>query len=244
TGSGKTTTLYATLQELDAAASNIITLEDPVEYKLPGINQVAVNRRSGLTFAAGLRSVVRQDPDVIMLGEIRDEETAVMAVHAALTGHLVLSTLHTNDAIGAVYRLLDMGIADYLLAAGLRGVLAQRLVRRPCRYCGERRLATAAELQYLGRRADEKLQVVQAHSCEHCHGTGYRGRLALHELIVFDKRMQQLLVNGADEAELLQEARKQGWRSLYADAVAKVLQGATTVEELWRVGITGEADYA
>lgn len=152
TGSGKTTTLYATLQELDAAAGNIITLEDPVEYKLAGINQVAVNRRSGLTFAAGLRSVVRQDPDVIMLGEIRDEETAAMAVHAALTGHLVLSTLHTNDAIGAVYRLLDMGIADYLLAAGLRGVLAQRLVRRPCRHCGERRLATAAELQYLGRR--------------------------------------------------------------------------------------------
>ena len=217
---------------------------DPVEYKLSGINQVAVNRRSGLTFAAGLRSVVRQDPDVIMLGEIRDEETAAMAVHAALTGHLVLSTLHTNDAIGAVYRLLDMGIADYLLAAGLRGVLAQRLLRRPCRYCGERRLATAAELQYLGYSADEKLQVVQAHGCEHCHGTGYRGRLALHELIVFDKRMQQLLVNGADEAELLQEARKQGWRSLYADAVAKVLQGATTVEELWRVGITGEADYA
>lgn len=244
TGSGKTTTLYATLQELDAAAGNIITLEDPVEYKLAGINQVAVNRRSGLTFAAGLRSVVRQDPDVIMLGEIRDEETAAMAVHAALTGHLVLSTLHTNDAIGAVYRLLDMGIADYLLAAGLRGVLAQRLLRRPCRCCGERRLATAAELQYLGRRADERLQVVQAHGCEHCHGTGYRGRLALHELIVFDKRMQQLLVNGADEAELLREARKHGWCSLYADAVDKVLQGATTVEELWRVGITGEADNA
>lgn len=244
TGSGKTTTLYATLQELDAAAGNIITLEDPVEYKLAGINQVAVNRRSGLTFAAGLRSIVRQDPDVIMLGEIRDEETAAMAVHAALTGHLVLSTLHTNDAIGAVYRLMDMGIADYLLAAALRGVLAQRLLRRPCRHCGERRLATAAELQYLRRRADERLEVVQAHGCEHCHGTGYRGRLALHELIVFDKRMQQLLVNGTDEAELLQEARKQGWRSLYADAVTKVLKGATTVEELWRVGITEEADYA
>lgn len=244
TGSGKTTTLYATLQELDAAANNIITLEDPVEYKLAGINQVAVNRRSGLTFAAGLRSIVRQDPDVIMLGEIRDEETAAMAVHAALTGHLVLSTLHTNDAIGAVYRLLDMGIADYLLAAGLRGVLAQRLLRRPCRYCGERRFATAAELQYLGRRADERLEVVQAHGCEHCHGTGYQGRLALHELVTVDKRMQQLLLNGTDEAELLQEARRQGWRSLYADGVAKVLQGATTVEELWRVGITGEAAYA
>lgn len=244
TGSGKTTTLYATLQELDAAANNIITLEDPVEYKLAGINQVAVNRRSGLTFAAGLRSIVRQDPDVIMLGEIRDEETAAMAVHAALTGHLVLSTLHTNDAIGAVYRLLDMGIADYLLAAALRGVLAQRLLRRPCRHCGERRFATAAELQYLGRSADERLEVVQAHGCEHCHGTGYQGRLALHELVTVDKRMQQLLLNGADEEELLQEARRQGWRSLYADGVAKVLQGATTVEELWRVGITGEAAYA
>ena len=244
TGSGKTTTLYATLQEVDAAANNIITLEDPVEYKLAGINQVAVNRRSGLTFAAGLRSIVRQDPDVIMLGEIRDEETAAMAVHAALTGHLVLSTLHTNDAIGAVYRLLDMGIADYLLAAALRGVLAQRLLRRPCRHCGERRFATAAELQYLGHSADERLELVQAHGCEHCHGTGYQGRLALHELVTVDKRMQQLLLNGADEGELLQEARRQGWRSLYADGVAKVLQGATTVEELWRVGITGEAAYA
>lgn len=167
-----------------------------------------------------------------------------MAVHAALTGHLVLSTLHTNDAIGAVYRLLDMGIADYLLAAALRGVLAQRLLRHPCRYCGERRFATAAELQYLGRRADERLELVQVHGCEHCHGTGYQGRLALHELVTVDKRMQQLLLNGADEAELLQEARRQGWRSLYADGVAKVLQGATTVEELWRVGITGEAAYA
>ena len=244
TGSGKSTTMCAMLSELAGEEVNVVTLEDPVEYNIAGVNQCQINEKTGMTFASGLMAVLRQDPDIIMLGEIRDEETAAMAVHAALTGHLVLSTLHTNDAIGAVYRLLDMGIADYLLAAGLRGVLAQRLLRRPCRHCGERRFATAAELQYLGRSADEKLQVVQAHGCEHCHGTGYRGRLALHELVVFDKRMQQLLVNGADEAELLQEARKQGWRSLYADAVAKVLQGATTVEELWRVGITGEADYA
>ena len=162
TGSGKTTTLYATLQELDAAAGNIITLEDPVEYKLAGINQVAVNRRSGLTFAAGLRSVVRQDPDVIMLGEIRDEETAAMAVHAALTGHLVLSTLHTNDAIGAVYRLLDMGIADYLLAAGLCGVLAQRLLRRP---------AIAANGAWPRQRSCSILGVVRMKNCRWCRLT-------------------------------------------------------------------------
>mgnify|MGYP002247870537 CR=1 FL=1 len=179
TGSGKTTTLYATLQELDAAASNIITLEDPVEYKLPGINQVAVNRRSGLTFAAGLRSVVRQDPDVIMLGEIRDEETAAMAVHAALTGHLVLSTLHTNDAIGAVYRLLDMGIADYLLAAGLRGVLAQRLVRRPCRYCGERAWQRQRSCSILGTVRMKNCRWCRLTAVEHCHGSGLQRRLAL-----------------------------------------------------------------
>ncbi len=239
TGSGKTTTLYATLQELDAASSNIITLEDPVEYKLDGINQVAVNRKSGMTFASALRAVLRQDPDIIMLGEIRDEETAVLAVQAALTGHLVLSTLHTNDAVGAIFRLLDMGIADYLLAASLRGVLAQRLVRRPCLHCGLQRMATAAELHCLGRAAEDGVLLTQGSGCAYCHGTGYSGRVAVHEVMTVDKAMQHALVEGANEGDLLKLAAAGGWHSLAADASVKALQGMTTVQELWRVGIGG-----
>ncbi len=239
TGSGKTTTLYATLQELDAASSNIITLEDPVEYKLDGINQVAVNRKGGMTFASALRAVLRQDPDIIMLGEIRDEETAVLAVQAALTGHLVLSTLHTNDAVGAIFRLLDMGIADYLLAASLRGVLAQRLVRRPCPHCGLKRTASAAEQRYLGRAAGDSILLAQGTGCAHCHGTGYSGRVAVHEVMTIDKAMQQALLGGASEEILLQQAAACGWRSLAADASVKALQQMTTVQELWRVGIGG-----
>ena len=244
TGSGKTTTLYAALGELDARSLNIVTLEDPVEYQLPGINQIAVNRKAGLDFATGLRALVRQDPDVIMLGEIRDEETAAMAVHAALTGHLVLSTLHTNDALGAVYRLLDMGIADYLLAAALRGVLAQRLVRRLCPACAKQKLASEPELRYLGRKQGEQLLLKEAAGCEHCHNTGYNGRLAVQELLPWTKDLAQQMLRGAGEAELLPYAREAGWRSLYQDGISKVLDGLTTVSELWRQGIMsgGEGD--
>lgn len=237
TGSGKTSTLYATLAELDAATRNIITLEDPVEYSLPGINQVAVNRRSGMTFAKGLRAIVRQDPDVIMLGEIRDEETAGIAVQAALTGHLVLSTLHTNSAAGAVYRLLDMGIAPYLLAAALRGVVAQRLVRRLCPACRRQRTATAAERSFLGAAT-----VWEQHGCEQCHAAGYRGRVAVQEVLLLTARLQQLVLQRAPVEELEQAARAEGLRSLAEDAAAKALDGLTTVQELWRVGITGGRD--
>lgn len=237
TGSGKTSTLYATLAALDAATRNIITLEDPVEYSLPGINQVAVNRRSGMTFAKGLRAIVRQDPDVIMLGEIRDEETAGIAVQAALTGHLVLSTLHTNSAAGAVYRLLDMGIAPYLLAAALRGVVAQRLVRRLCPACRRQRTATAAERSFLGAAI-----VWEQQDCEHCQATGYRGRVAVQEVLPLTARLQQLVLRRATVTELEQAARSEGVRSLAEDAAAKALAGLTTVQELWRVGITGGQD--
>ena len=237
TGSGKTSTLYATLAELDAATRNIITLEDPVEYSLPGINQVAVNRRSGMTFAKGLRAIVRQDPDVIMLGEIRDEETAGIAVQAALTGHLVLSTLHTNSAAGAVYRLLDMGIAPYLLAAALRGVVAQRLVRRLCPACRRQRTATAAERSFLGVAT-----VWEQQGCEHCQAEGYRGRLAVQEVLPLTTSLQQLVLQRAPVEELEQAARAEGLRSLAEDAEAKALDGLTTVQELWRVGITGGQD--
>ena len=237
TGSGKTSTLYATLAELDAATRNIITLEDPVEYSLPGINQVAVNRRSGMTFAKGLRAIVRQDPDVIMLGEIRDEETAGIAVQAALTGHLVLSTLHTNSAAGAVYRLLDMGLAPYLLAAALRGVVAQRLVRRLCPDCRRQRTATAAERSFLGAAT-----VWEQQGCEQCHAAGYRGRVAVQEVLPLTGRLQQLVLQRAPVEELEQAARADGLRSLAEDAAAKALDGLTTVQELWRVGITGGQD--
>lgn len=237
TGSGKTSTLYATLAELDEATRNIITLEDPVEYSLPGINQVAVNRRSGMTFAKGLRAIVRQDPDVIMLGEIRDEETAGIAVQAALTGHLVLSTLHTNSAAGAVYRLLDMGIAPYLLAAALRGVVAQRLVRRLCPACRRQRTATAAEHSFLGAAT-----VWEQQGCEHCQAAGYRGRVAVQEVFPLTTSLQQLVLQRAPVEELEQAARAEGLRSLAEDAAAKALDGLTTVQELWRVGITGGRD--
>lgn len=237
TGSGKTSTLYATLAELDAATRNIITLEDPVEYSLPGINQVAVNRRSGMTFAKGLRAIVRQDPDVIMLGEIRDEETAGIAVQAALTGHLVLSTLHTNSAAGAVYRLLDMGIAPYLLAAALRGVVAQRLVRRLCPDCRRQRTATAAERSFLGVAT-----VWEQQGCEQCQAAGYRGRVAVQEVLPLTTSLQQLVLQRAPVEELEQAARAEGLRSLAEDAAAKALDGLTTVQELWRVGITGGQD--
>ena len=237
TGSGKTSTLYATLAELDAATRNIITLEDPVEYSLPGINQVAVNRRSGMTFAKGLRAIVRQDPDVIMLGEIRDEETAGIAVQAALTGHLVLSTLHTNSAAGAVYRLLDMGIAPYLLAAALRGVVAQRLVRRLCPACRRQRTATAAERSFLGAAT-----VWEQQGCEQCQAAGYRGRVAVQEVLPLTTSLQQLVLQRAPVEKLEQAARAEGLRSLAEDAAAKALDGLTTVQELWRVGITGGRD--
>ena len=237
TGSGKTSTLYATLAELDAATRNIITLEDPVEYSLPGINQVAVNRRSGMTFAKGLRAIVRQDPDVIMLGEIRDEETAGIAVQAALTGHLVLSTLHTNSAAGAVYRLLDMGIAPYLLAAALRGVVAQRLVRRLCPACRRQRTATAAERSFLGAAT-----VWEQQGCEQCQAAGYRGRVAVQEVLPLTTSLQQLVLQRAPVEKLEQAARAEGLRSLAEDAAAKALDGLTTVQELWRVGITGGQD--
>ena len=181
TGSGKTTSLYATLQELKQEGLNLVTVEDPVEYKLEGINQVAVNRKAGLDFATGLRSLVRQDPDIIMVGEIRDRETAAMAVQAALTGHLVLSTLHTNSAVGAVARLLDMGVEPYLVAAALRGVMAQRLVRRVCGHCAASYAPTLQELGYLASAAPSLLRCGQG--CAYCRGTGYSGRLAVQELL-------------------------------------------------------------
>ena len=209
TGSGKSTTLYATLQELNDETKNIITIEDPVERTLEGINQIAVNNKAGLTFATGLRSIVRQDPNIIMVGEIRDGETAKIAVQAALTGHLVFSTLHTNNAIGAVTRLLDIGIESFLLAAALRGVVAQRLVRIICPYCEG--------------------------GCEHCNYTGYKGRIAVQEVLQITSKLQNLITHGVEESVLLETARKSGFTTIQEDCLAKVQAGRTTMEEYYRV---------
>ncbi|MDY4920829.1 MAG: GspE/PulE family protein [Phascolarctobacterium sp.] len=243
TGCGKTTTLYATLGELKQEGLNLVTIEDPVEYKLVGINQVAVNRKAGLDFATGLKAFVRQDPDIIMVGEIRDSETANMAVQAALTGHLVFSTLHTNSAVGAVARLLDMGVEPYLLAAALRGVLAQRLVRRLCLKCNTQRQATLLEQNYLNAPKNTELVLRTGIGCEHCHGAGYKGRLAVQELLLVDDYMADLISAGTGKAALLGHAATLGWRSLFEDGVDKVLAGKTTVAELLRAGIAKEGDY-
>ncbi|MBR5486745.1 MAG: type II/IV secretion system protein [Phascolarctobacterium sp.] len=209
TGSGKSTTLYATLKELNDETKNIITIEDPVERTLEGINQIAVNNKAGLTFATGLRSIVRQDPNIIMVGEIRDGETARIAVQAALTGHLVFSTLHTNNAIGAVTRLLDIDIEPFLLAVALRGVVAQRLVRTICPYCED--------------------------GCEHCNHTGYKGRIAVQEVLQITPKLQNLITHGVEESVLLETARKSGFTTIQEDCLAKVQAGRTTMEEYYRV---------
>jgi len=240
TGSGKSTTLYATINELNRPQTNIITIEDPVEYQIPGVNQVTLNAKAGLHFANGLRSIVRQDPDIIMVGEIRDEETARIAVQAALTGHLVLSTLHTNDAVGAITRLLDMGIESYLLASCLRGVVAQRLVRKVCRQCGEEYAAGAAELACLRLPAGENRRLVKNAGCADCFGTGYNGRLTIQEVLTVDDEMRNMISQGSSEKDLLAHARNKGFRSLYEDGVDKVLAGVTTLSELHRAVGAGQ----
>ena len=228
TGSGKSTTLYAALQTMDAATRNIVTVEDPVEYDLPGVGQIQVNPRIDLSFARALRAILRQDPDVIMIGEIRDLETAQIAVQASLTGHLVLATLHTNDAASAVTRLIDMGVEPFLLASTLRGVLAQRLVRQLCPAC--RQPATVrADLPGL------EAPGWTAEGCPACAGTGYVGRSGIYELIALDDGLRELIHTGADEAALRARARSRGARSLREDGLRLVAAGATSAGELLRV---------
>jgi general secretion pathway protein E len=227
TGSGKTTTLYAALQRLDTDAANVVTVEDPVEYRLADINQIQVRPRIGLDFATVLRSVLRHDPDVVLIGEIRDSETARIAVQAALTGHLVLSTLHTNDAASAVTRLVDMGVEPYLITSTLRAVLAQRLVRRLCGKCC-RQVPAAG----LGQPGDGTLGV--AAGCDAC-GDGYRGRAAIGELLVMDEAQNRLVLGGADAGALRRQALAAGMRSLRDDGLVKAAAGETSLEEVLRV---------
>ncbi len=234
TGSGKSTSLYATLKEINAVERNIITIEDPVEYRLDGINQIGVNRRAGLTFAAGLRSILRADPDVIMVGEIRDAETARIAIESALTGHLVLTTLHTNDAPGAIVRLQKMGIESFLTASAVDCVIAQRLARQLCSHCKKRTVMPKAALTEAGFRVGADLDVYEAVGCGRC-SSGYRGRIGLFSVMVMSDRIKEMTVAGATEADLTQVAREEGMLTLREDGLLKVRDGVTSIEEVARV---------
>ncbi len=233
TGSGKTTTLYSMLTELNSEERNIITLEDPVEYRLPRIRQCQVSPKAGVTFASGLRSILRQDPDVILVGEIRDAETAEIAFQSALTGHLVLSTLHTNDAASTLTRLLDMNLEPFLVSSSILAVLAQRLCRRVCQQCREE-YRPAVELT-TRLRLNPEVRLVRGRGCSACSGRGYRGRLGIFELLTMNPAIRQMIMTRQSAEEIREQAVKQGMRTLREDALAKAQSGLTTVEEVLRV---------
>ncbi|MEI7884567.1 MAG: ATPase, T2SS/T4P/T4SS family [Clostridia bacterium] len=230
TGSGKTTTLYTFLSELNQPDRNIVTVEDPVEYMMHGVNQVQVNQKAGMTFAVGLRSILRQDPDIIMVGEIRDEETAQIAVRAAITGHLVLSTLHTNDAPGAVTRLVDMGVQPYLAADAMVAVIAQRLVRKLCTACKEAYQAEEVDLKML--KMENSVTLYRAVGCPLCGNTGYAGRTAIHEILMLDNEMRSLIENGGNAEQLRNLALAKGMVNLYENCKSILLKGVTSMYEM------------
>ena len=237
TGSGKTTTLYAALSKIDSDAHKIITVEEPVEYQLEGINQIQVHQQIGLTFARALRSILRQDPDIIMIGEMRDTETAQIAVQSALTGHLVLSTLHTNTAAGAIIRLQDMGVEPYLITSSVNGVLSQRLVRRLCQHCKQAYVPDPLVVKKAGmdRLGLKTPKLWRAVGCPQCRQTGYSGRTGIHELLVMDDVMRRGILDGLDSASLHTKATAAGMHTLYEDGLRKVADGVTTLDELLRV---------
>ncbi|MCR2819900.1 GspE/PulE family protein [Microbacterium sp. zg.Y1090] len=240
TGSGKSTTLYTTLATISKPTVNVITVEDPVEYRMSGINQVQVNPKAGLTFAAALRSILRSDPDVILIGEIRDEETAKIAIESSLTGHLVLSTLHTNDAPSSVTRLIEMGVEPFLVGSALDSVVAQRLARRLCAKCKVKSVATGTELAILGVAVDPAAgppKVYRSTGCSQCSNTGYRGRIALHEVMAVDDEIERLAVANAPTAQIAAHAEANGMMRLRMDGWAKVLRGHTTIDEILRVTV-------
>ncbi|RSL32624.1 type II secretion system protein GspE [Salibacterium salarium] len=237
TGSGKTSTLYAGLHHLNTVEVNIITVEDPVEYQLEGINQMQVNNEIGLTFATGLRSILRQDPNIVMVGEIRDSETAEIAIRASLTGHLVFSTLHTNSAIATVPRLMDMGVEPYMVVSSLSGVVAQRLVRKICSNCREQYEPSKMEKELFEKRGITPGPVYKGTGCSACNDTGYRGRSAIHELLEMDDTIRNMLMNHESIASLRQYAMKEGMIFLIDDGLLKVKQGWTTIEEILRVAV-------
>ncbi|RMF61943.1 MAG: type II/IV secretion system protein, partial [Calditrichaeota bacterium] len=236
TGSGKTTTLYSALQSLNTPEKNIITIEDPVEYRLKRIRQAQVNAKAGLTFAAGLRAVLRQDPDIIMVGEIRDSETARIAVESALTGHLVLSTIHTNDAAGGLTRLTEMGVEPFLTASATVGIVAQRLVRKLCHECKKPYRPNPALLKSLNLSADVKeTTLYRGVGCFNCRNTGYKGRVGIYEIMVVDDEIREMILQNASASQIKKVALRNGMRSLRQDGVSRVLKGVTSLEEVLRV---------
>ena len=235
TGSGKSTTLYAALSELDSTQKNVVTIEDPVEYQLDGINQIQVNRKAGLDFATGLRSILRADPDVIMVGEIRDGETARIAIEAALTGHMVLSTLHTNDAPGAIARLHEMEIEHFLTTSAVECVVAQRLARKLCAHCKQRTLLRREALEEAGFRVGADVEAYEPVGCARCSRTGYRGRVGLYSVMHMSERIKELTIAGAPETDIAKTAREEGMLTLREAGLQKVRHGVTSIEEVARV---------
>ncbi|MBO7424250.1 MAG: GspE/PulE family protein [Clostridia bacterium] len=233
TGSGKTTTLYTLLSEKNKPETNIITVEDPVEIKIPGLNQVQVNAKAGMTFASGLRSILRQDPDIILVGEIRDGETAEIAMRAAITGHLVFSTIHTNDAVSSINRLIDMGLEPYMVCSALVGVVSQRLVRRICNNCRQAYEPSEYEMKKVHIEPGQKLY--RGEGCPDCNGSGYKGRIAIHEIVVMTSAMKTLIEKRASEEEMRKLAVKEGTQMLADSAAALVVEGITTIDEMNRV---------
>ena len=230
TGCGKSTTLYAFLKEINKPNVNIVTVEDPVEYIMTGINQTQVNTKANMTFSVALRSILRQDPDVIMVGEMRDEETAEIAVRAAITGHLVFSTLHTNDAPGSITRLEDMGVPDYLVADALVGVIAQRLVKRLCPMCKKKSRLTTKEMEILG--IDEPIGIYRPQGCQFCNHTGYKGRIAVHEMMYINDNMRSAIVQEKNLEKLREIAKENGMVTLWNACRGLVLKGVTSLQEL------------
>ncbi|WP_200762738.1 GspE/PulE family protein [Nitrosophilus alvini] len=242
TGSGKTTTLYSALRKIDSLEKNVLTVEDPIEYRFTFIKQSQVNEKAGYTFAKAIKTFMRQDPDVMLVGEIRDEETAELAVRASITGHLVLSTLHTNDAPSTVSRLEDLGLKSYMIAEGLLAIIAQRLVRKLCENCKEKKVYTKDELKKFGftdrlleKIESEEIVIYEKRGCEHCRHTGYIGRLAIAELMEISKEIKELIVEGKSTIDIEKKAIEEGMRSLREDALLKVLRGETSLEEVDRV---------
>ena len=240
TGSGKTTTLYSMLNQLNSVEKNILTIEDPIEYELEGINQSQINIKAGLDFSNALRAFMRQDPDIIMVGEIRDYETSEIAIRAALTGHLVLSTLHANTAVGAISRLLDMNVPGYLLTSSIIGVISQRLVRKLCPHCMEAKLAEIGEKQALGLPIDQEITIYKPVGCPRCSNQGYKGRIGVYEILTLDKDIRNLINSDAKEDEILEKAKENGMQLLKDDAVLKVLSGDTSIEEMLKVAFSAQ----
>lgn len=238
TGSGKSSTLYAALNKINSEEVNIITIEDPVEFQIEGISQIQVNQNVGMTFAAGLRSILRQDPNIIMVGEIRDRETVEVAIRASLTGHLVLSTLHTNDSISSVTRLIDMGVEPFMVASSISGIVAQRLVRKVCRDCSEKQAPTKREIDIFAKRGMKIEMVWRGRGCSSCNMTGYRGRIAIHEVLTINEDMRRVIMNEESITRLREIAVQNKTVFLIDDGLLKVKQGLTTTEEVLRIAIS------